>query len=343
MIEKKIDISTGVIIRTIIILLGLWFLYLIRDIVALLFVALIFTAVIEPLVTWLQRKKIPRGIGILLIYAALILIIGGMVYFLVPVIVSQTNELLNNFPRYVEKTNNLIQSVQNYSSSHNITLENQQLLNITSNATKITQGIFNTTVGIFTGIIFIIILFSMTFYLSVKEDGMEKLITSVTPSNHQEYVISLANRMKKKVGKWMQGQLLLMIIIFILDFIALYILGIPYALTLAIFAGLFEMIPYLGPIISAIPAVALGFLISPLTGFLVLGVYIAIQQMENHIITPLVMKKTLGLNPIIIILALLIGAKVAGVFGAILAMPMAAIISVLASDILKKEKIKETE
>ena len=114
-------------------------------------------------------------------------------------------------------------------------------------------------------------------------------------------------------------------------------MGVPYALILALFAGFFELIPYLGPIISAVPAVALAFLISPVTGFMVLGLYIAIQQMENHIITPQVMKKAVGLNPVIVILALLIGAKVAGIYGAILAIPVAAIISVLVSDIMKKE------
>jgi predicted PurR-regulated permease PerM len=337
MLEKRIDISTGIIIRTIIILLGLWFLYLVRDVVALLFLALVFTAAIDPAVDWLHRKKVPRGVGVLIIYLILFLIIGSMLYLLIPAIISQISDLSKNFPVYFEKINNLIQSIQSYSSSHNISLQGQEPLDIASNLTKITQGIFDTTVGIFTGLISLVIVLSMTFYLSVKEDGMEKLINSLTPPKHQEYMISLANRMKKKVGKWMQGQILLMLIIFVLDFTALYLLGIPYALILALFAGFFELIPYLGPIISAIPAVALAFLISPITGFMVLGLYIAIQQIENHIITPQVMKKAVGLNPIVVILALLIGAKVAGIFGAILAIPVAAIISVLVSDIMKKE------
>jgi predicted PurR-regulated permease PerM len=337
MIEKKIDISTGIIVKTILILLGLWFLYLVRDVVALLFLALILTAAIEPAVIWLNRKKIPRGVGVLMIYAGLFLIIGSMLYFLVPAISEQVSDLSVNFPQYLEKINGLIQGVRSYSSSHNISLENQKSIDFASNITKITQGIFNTTVGVFTGIISLIIVLSMTFYLSVKEDGVEKFITSITPQKYQIYVISLVNRMKKKIGKWMQGQVLLMAIIFVLDYIALLILGIPYALILALFAGFFELIPYLGPIISAVPAVALGFLVSPFTGLLVIGLYIAIQQVENHIVTPLVMKKAVGLNPIAVILAVLIGAKIAGIFGAILAIPVAAMVSVLVSDIMKKE------
>ena len=124
----------------------------------------------------------------------------------------------------------------------------------------------------------------------------------------------------------------------IFDFIGLAIVGVPYALILAIFAGIMEIIPYVGPIVSAVPGVVLGFLISPTLGFLALLVYLVSQQMENHVIVPQVMKKAVGLNPISVILALLIGARLGGAIGAILAIPVATGISLFINDLLEKRK-----
>lgn len=167
---------------------------------------------------------------------------------------------------------------------------------------------------------------------------MKGFVVAITPSKYHDYAVSSAEKIKVKIGRWMQGQLLLMLIIFALDFLALHFLNVPYALILAILGGLLEIVPYLGPIISAVPAVIFGFLVSPLTGILVLAVYIVIQQVEGHIITPQVMKKALGLNPIVVILALLVGAKIGGVLGAILSVPITTAMSVFVDDLVEKKK-----
>jgi predicted PurR-regulated permease PerM len=136
----------------------------------------------------------------------------------------------------------------------------------------------------------------------------------------------------------MLGQLLLMLIIFVFDFLALYFLKVPYALAIAIVSGLLEIVPYIGPIISATLATMVGFLISPIVGLLALAIFTAIQQIEGHIIVPQVMKKAVGLNPVVVILALLIGAKLAGAFGAVLAVPITAAASVFVKDLMDKNK-----
>lgn len=338
MIEKKIDISTGIIFRTILIVLGIWILYLIRDIVALFFISLILTAAMDPGVDWLHRRKIPRGVGVLIIYFLLFSVIGTAIYFFIPAIVEQFNEFSQNFPQYLEKASNLFGGIKNYTQSHNISFQIQDLLNLSGNATQIPGRILSGTVGFFSGFISLIVVLSLTFYLSVKEDGMNKFIASVTPEKHQEYVISLAGRMKEKIGKWMIGQLFLMLIIFVCDFLALYFLKVPYALIIAIMGGILEVVPYIGAIIATTLATLVGFLISPVVGLLVLGIFIAIQQLEGHIVVPQVMKKAVGLNPAVVILVLLVGAKLAGVLGAILSIPVAAAASVFIKDIMKREK-----
>ena len=341
MLDKKMEISTGSILRVVIILLGVWILYLIRDIVAVFFVSLILTAAIDPGVDWLHRRKIPRGVGVLIIYLLLFLTIGVAIYFFIPAVVNQFNELSHNFPQYLERASSLFGGIRNYTQSHNISFNLQDFLDLGGNATQIPGQLLSRTIGVFSGFISMIVVLSLTFYLSVKEDGMKKFIASVTPQKHQEYVISLAERMKSKIGKWMMGQLFLMLIIFVADFLALYFLGVPYALIVAIIGGILEVVPYIGAVISATLATLVGFIVSPIVGLLALAIFIVIQQLEGHIVVPQIMKKAIGLNPVIVILVLLIGAKLAGVVGAVLAVPVTAAVSVFVKDLMDKNKISD--
>lgn len=341
--KRQIDISTGIIFRTILILLAIWLVYIIRDVIALFFVAIILTAAIEPVVDWFQGKKIPRPFGVLIIYFVLFLLVGILISSLIPSIASQAKEFSNDFPVYLEKLSNTSVVVENYIGSKGIDFSGEAFLQDLGASLSHSSGkIFSTTKGVFSGLISLIVVLSMTFYMSVIKDGMKKFFSSVTPEKHQEYVISLAERIKEKIGRWMIGQLFLMVLIFVLYYIVLSLLNIPYALILAIFGGVLEVIPYLGPIISAIPAVLIGLLMSPLTGLFVAVTYVIIQQVENHIIVPQVMKKAIGLNPVAVILALLIGAKLAGPVGAVLAVPVATAVGVFLGDIMKKALDQQT-
>ncbi len=337
MIEKRIDISTGIIFRTILILLGIWFIYVVRDAVALFFIAVILTAAIEPAVNWFQGKKIPRPFGVLIIYLLIFLIGGMLMSFLIPSMVSQFKDFSKDFPFHMERLTDSFSGLDSYTKSKGIDFNSEKFLSNLGGGLNYSSGkIFSTTIGVFSGFLSLIIVLSMTFYMSVIEDGMKRFLSSVTPARHKEYVVSLGDRIKEKIGKWMLGQLFLIVLIFVLYYAVLSILGVPYALILAILGGLLEIIPYLGPIISAVPAVIIGFLISPLTGLLVLAAYIIIQQIENHVIVPQIMKKAIGLNPVAVILALLVGVKFAGVLGAILAVPVATAIGVFLGDLMKK-------
>lgn len=342
--KRQIDISTGIIFRTILILLGVWLVYIIRDVVALFFIAVIFTAAIEPVVNWFQGKKIPRPFGVLIIYIILLLIVGGLISFLIPSITSQASEFSNDFPIYLEKLSSTSVLIENYIGSKGISFSGEALLkDLGTSLSHSSSQIFSTTKGVFSGFISLIVILSMTFYMSVIKDGMRKFFNSVTPEKHQEYVISLAERIKEKIGRWMIGQLFLMVLVFVLYYIVLSLLDVPYALILAIFGGLLEIIPYLGPIIAAVPAVFIGLLVSPLTGLFVLVSYTIVHQIESHVIVPQVMKKAIGLNPVAVILALLIGAKLAGPIGAILAVPVATAVGVFLGDMIKKTEESEVK
>lgn len=337
MYKQTIDISTGAIIRTIAIILALWFLYSVRDIAALFFLSVILTATLDPAIDWMAKKKISRSVGVFLIYLAMFLFVGIFVSLATPPLVSQFKSFAENLPAYSETFARTFAGVENYASSYGINFNSHEFLqNLTGNLFQSSEQFFGATASVFTFFISLLVILALTFYMSVKEDGMNKFLVSITPEAHQDYVISVADRIKSKIGKWLGGQLLLMLIIFILDFIALSIFDIPYALVLALLAGLLEIVPYLGPIISASLASLVGFLISPVTGLIVLGVLTVIQQIESHIIVPQVMKKAVGLNPVVVILALLIGAKLGGTMGAILSVPIATSVAVIIGDLVAR-------
>ncbi len=337
--KNEIEISTGIVFRTIFVLLAIWFLYLVLDVIALVVIAVIITSAMDPLVDWLQTKKIPRTVGVLGLFLLLFLAIGLAISFLFPPMIAQFQDFSQNFPRYFQTGEASFAHLKDFFVSKNINLDLQQLAdNFTGSITSLSGSIFSKTAGVFSGFISIVVVFSLAFYMTVEESGIKKFIVSVTPDKYKVYASDLTTRIKEKIGKWMLGQLFLMLMIFVLDAIGLYLVGVPYALILAIFAGVMEIVPYIGPIISAVPGVILGFLISPTTGFLALLVYLIAQQLENNLIVPQVMKKAVGLNPVTTIIALLVGLRLGGVMGSILAIPVATAISLAVNDFIEKRK-----
>lgn len=335
--QKRIDISTGIIFRTIAILILLWLLYLILDILAILFISVIIVSAIDPAVDWFQKKKIPRSAGVLVIYLVIFIVLAIAVYFVVPPVVSQAQDLAKQFPDYYQKSIGALGPVQSFLDANQ--LDRTKILgNVSDSLSNISRNIFSTTVGVFSGLISAVVVISLTFYMSAEQDAIRKFVISVTPKSHQEYAAKLTERIKNKIGKWLIGQLALMIIVGFLTFLGLFIIGIPNALILGILAGILEIVPYIGPLISAFPGVIIGFLISPATGLLAIGIYILVQQLESHVIAPQVMKKAVGLSPITVILVLLIGAKLYGALGAILAIPVATTVSLFVGDLMNHDE-----
>jgi predicted PurR-regulated permease PerM len=340
--KKIIDISTSVIIKVVAVILALWFLYLVRDVLALLFLSVILTATLDSSIDFMARHKIPRPLGVSIIYIILFLVVGLLISFLIPSLANQFKNFSENLPAYNETLAKTFGGITQYATSYGIQFNSQEFLqNITGGIFQSSNQIFATTIEVFSSFISILVVLSLTFYMSVKEDSMNKFLASITPKINREYVISVANRIKDKIGSWFAGQLLLMLIIFILDFSALSFFNVPYALVLALLAGLLEIVPYLGPIISTLLATCIGLLVSPVTGLIVLGVLTIIQQIESNILVPQLMKKAVGLNPIAVILALLIGAKLGGAMGAILSIPVATSLSVIIGDLVDKKEASE--
>jgi len=333
--QVTINISTSAIFKVIIILLLLGFLYLIRDILAILFVAIILASVIDPIAAWASQKKVPRGITTFFIYFILFSVFSLVVALIIPPVAEQINQLSTNFGYYWDKVISGFSVLHDYSSQYGISENIQKgLQTVQGSLGKTAGGVFSTLGSIFGGIVSLVLTLVIGFYMVVEEDAIKRLFRSVAPVNYQPYLLRLFFRMQEKIGLWVKGQLILSLIIFIFSFVGLLILGVEYALVLALMAGLAEFVPYVGPIIAAIPAVFLAFTQSPIKALLVIVLYFIIQQLENNIIVPKVMQKAVGLNPIVSIVAILIGVRLAGVIGALLAIPVATALGVFIKDLV---------
>ncbi len=332
---QKVSISIGTIIKTIIILLILGFLFLIKDVLALLFVAVILSAAFDPLVDSLQKKKIPRALSILGVYIIFLTLMASAIFLLSGPVVTQIKDIARDSSTadFYHKIEDGLKNLGQFSVNEDGQQQFSGLSVLTNSLSKASSGIFSFVASLFGGVISFFIVLVITFYLVVEEDGMKRFVRTMTPLEYQPYVVQLINRIQHRMGYWLRGQLILSLIVFVLVFTGLSILGVKYALILALVAGLFEIIPYLGPLMSAIPAVFFAFAQSPGKAVAVIILYFLIQQAENHLIVPKVMGKSVGLNPIVVILSILIGARLAGPVGAILAVPVATALAVYLEDL----------
>src|SRR3989344_1775168 len=328
--NPTVTISTISILKVLFIMLLLWFLFAIKEIILVFLISLIIASAIDPLADWLYKRKIPRGISVLLVYLFFIGLITLIVSLLVPPVTEQFRQI--GRADFYETFSNRVGSFRDTLNNMGIgdTLED----NIKNAISGFSSSLFQTTKGVLNGFVSVITVLAISFYLTVEENGMKNLIRNLTPYKHQSYIKDLVNRIQKKMGAWVLGQIILSAIIFGLTYLGLTILGVEFALVLAVIAGVLEIIPYIGPMISVVPAVFFAFIQNPALAVAVLILYIVVQQLENHILVPVVMSKSVGLNPIIVILGILIGGTLAGVIGAIIAVPVISGISIFVSDLL---------
>lgn len=333
---KSVSISTATFVKAVLIVLGLWFLWFIRDIIGIFIAALLLAALIEPFASWFEKHRIPRALAVLIVYVFLITLTSIFILLFVPVITQQGTQLLNNFSSYytqaTDSLGNVRQVFLDYGFSDNVA---SYFSTIKTSINDSFGDLFTTVKGVVGGVAATFIVFVLAFYMIVEDDKMRSYFRSLTPVEYQPYLSHVTKKMQKKMGDWLRGQIILGIIVGLAVYVGLLFLGVRYAFLLALVAGVLEIIPYVGPIISLFPALIIGFSQSPLVGFSVAVLYLLVQQIENNVLVPKIMQKVTGLNPIISILALLVGLKAGGMVGAILAIPLAMMGLVILEDLFR--------
>ncbi len=348
---STVNVKLGTIVKIIVTILLFGVLFLLRDLVLVLLMSIVVASAVEPGTQWFIRRGIPRIFSVILIYLSVAVCFVGAVFFLLLPLLGESSDFLRNFPVYFNY-NTVTDTI-----THNDFLSSQPIVEGLKNSLDLEQIIsqINSVIGgfssnafgavatVFGGILSFFLTVVLSFYLAVEDDGVGKFLKAITTVRHEKYVIALWKRSQKKIGLWMQGQLVLAIIIGMLVYLGLLIINVPNALLLATLAAAFEIIPLFGPILASIPAIMIAFVSGgfPLAG-VVIGLYIIVHQFENQLIYPLVVKKVVGVSPIVSIVALVAGWQLAGFPGLILAVPMAAAIIEFFDD-FEKDKIEKTE
>lgn len=341
--QTTFTISITGVLKVVLVLLGFWFVYLIRDVLVVALVALFLAALIDPFADWFQKRHIPRSIAVLVIYVLLFGLLALLAALLVPALADQIPVLVRNLNSVWERVIPNLLHAREFALSRGWSSGGlEQSLGFSSeNSDWVLTGALSTIRGAIGFVFGFIIMLVMAFYMVVEEDALKTFFRKAAPASVHSYLSEMLTRVQGKIGHWLRGQLLLSAIVGSFVFIGLSIIGITSAVPLAVLAGFAEFVPYIGPVFAAIPAVALATAESPVKGLIAVAVYVVIQQLENNLLVPKIMQRAIGLNPIVSIISLLIGARIGGVVGAVLAIPVATAIAVFVTDYLEIQRARE--
>jgi predicted PurR-regulated permease PerM len=335
----NISITSGTVVKTIFILALAWLIFTVRGIVLVVLTAIVLASAIEPAVAAITRRKVPRILAVISVYLCIFAVAFVVFYFFLPVLLTDFATFIASLPTYLgtfTRAGAFDQYAQILGLPAPSGISSANLVAGISNALNLNAVFGNAltaATNIFGGVFSFILIVVFSFYFCVLETGVDDFLRIITPKRHHSYVLGLWRRSQHKIGLWMQGQLLLALIIGILVYLGLTILNVPHALVLAVIAGIFEIIPVFGPVLAAVPAVAIAFVDGGVSlGLLTIALYVIAQQFENHLIYPLVVTRVVGVPPLLVILALIIGGELAGFLGVILSVPIAATIQELARD-----------
>lgn len=339
----QISISSSTIIKIlswIVVFAGLFY---VSDFVIALLVAVVLASAVEMPVKVMAKWGVPRVFSVIGIFVTLILLVCAIAFIFIP-------PMADDFAKFIKVLPQILDSVRIFGKDlgfKDISIALQELsrdiskgkiLTILKNTFLGSSGFFATTSVVFASVVNFILTFVLAFYLALEDNGVRKFLRLIVPKTHEVYIVDLWERAQKKIGLWMQGQLLLSLFVSLLVYVPSLLLGLPYAALLAVLAFVGELIPMVGLMLAMIPALFLAWTHGGLHLLFLTGViYFAISQIESHILYPRIMSKMVGVPSVVVIIAIVIGAKIAGIWGVLLSVPIASILMELANDLEKKK------
>lgn len=316
--KNEFTISWGSLWKILAMLALVAVLFLARDILIAILLAIIISSALDPFVDFLEKRRIPRLLGTLAIYIASVLVVALIIYIIVPIFLVELNGLIENSGDVLGTATESLGINTSIFETIRATI-NEFTGNLLGGRTTFVS-ILSQLLG---GLLLMVIVIVISFYLTVGRDGVERFLMTILPEAQHESVLDIYERVRHKISFWFTGQLFLSIFIGVTVYIGLSILGVRYSFILAVTAALFELVPYVGPIFSGSVAILTALASSFTLGVYTLVFFVVIQQFESHVLIPNVNKFTTNLNPVIVIISLLIGAQVFGIIGIILAVPVA--------------------
>ena len=323
----------------------LWMLYLVRSQLLLIYVSALFATGLAPLVLIIERQRIriisdrrlPRPAAILVIYATVIGLLVALAMAVLPPMVQQLEEFWKQLPVYLDQAQAKLAAWGFIAQDASFKEIWQQA---PGNSGNVVAVVLAATLGFVGGIFGVVSMLLLTFYFLVESQGIFNVFVRVFQPHHRERVHDVSAKAAAKISAWLGGQLLLGLIIGSMSAIGFFFMGVPYFFVLAVIAGVGEMIPMVGPLLSAIPAIGVALTVSPGLALGVAVFCLGLQLVENNVLVPKVMGETVGLSAVTVIVSLAIGSQLLGFVGALLAVPTAAIIQVLFEELYLAEKEK---
>ncbi|MDP3052978.1 MAG: AI-2E family transporter [bacterium] len=330
--QRYFEITWASLWRILAFVLALIILYFIREIVILLALAIVISAICRPFVDYLSEKKVARFLGTSFVFLSVLVILGLFLWLVVPLVIYQFGNFITNFNETISKI-----------GSSNILGEliQQFIINLKAAFDVLANGvstIFNLIFSIFGGIFMAITCLVLAFYLTVEEKGIENFFRSILPESYEDRIISILNKSTARIGRWFQGRIILSIIIGLLTWLGLYLLGVKYSGTLALLTAVLDIIPLVGPIFAGLIVFLAALTNSWLLAIWAVLFFFIIQHLEGMLLAPLIMKKMADLPPLVVLLAVLIGTQIAGLIGFLLAIPAAIFFQEIFEQSVRKKK-----
>lgn len=320
--------------------LTFWLLYRLRDVLFLFFVAIVVGTAIRPAVDWLHRRGVPRATGVIVLYILIAGVLVGFLAMILPLLADQATEISRTIPEYytnfrsalVDSGNRLLQNI-----GLRLPTQISFLVNRNPNTEEVVGQVEQTflyTNLVLRGLLGTLVVFLLAYYWTQEGNFILRSLLRITPPQRKKNIREFLQLAELKLGGYIRGQGLLCLAVGVTAFIAYLLIGLPYTLVLAIFAGVMEMVPIFGPALGAVPALLVALSIDPSKAIWVVVATTLIQLLENTVLVPRIMKHSVGVNPIITLLSLIAFGSVFGFVGALLALPLAAIIQLLVSRVM---------
>ena len=341
--QIHVSINSSTLITAVVIGALTFAMWTLRDLLLLVMTAIVLASALEPGVAGFVKRKVPRVLAVFLMY---VLVFGSVflsIYFVVPPILDDAGNFVTVGSQYLD-TFALPGDTSGFSphfasDKTELTKILDGIFTVRNAFTDPSVGAFKIVSLFFGGIFSFVLVTVLSFYFAVRDTGVEEFLRLMAPAKNEAYVVNLWHRAQKKIGLWMQGQLLSSLIGGVIAFLGLLILGVPYALLLAVLTAFLMLIPIFGSFLSALPALIITYSTGDVTlTLIVAGLYLIINQFEAHLIHPLVVNKVVGIPPLLVILALIVGGDLAGFLGVVLAIPVAAALREFLVDVSRKKK-----
>lgn len=336
--EKILDISWRTILKVSVAILIFYALFAIREILILFVFALTISVLLNPAINFLRRRKIPRSLGVVFVYVGIFGALSILIYMMIPVFAQELQRFLDFFPQYFERISPPLRNLGLEAFKDIETF----LKALEGNLGEMAKNIFTALFAVFGGVFSTLFVIITAVFLSLEGSAVEKALVLLFPKKYEARVLDVWKRGEKKVSGWFGGRIISCIFVGVASYIAFLIFTVKYPFTLALFAGVFNFVPYIGPLITAALLFLVVFPANPLVGIFVLITFVLIQQIENSVLTPILMKKFVGLPPVLVLLALVIGGELWGFLGAILAVPLFGILFEFLKGFLEKRRDQQT-